>query len=532
MIELPSRSFVKNESQQMIERADVSRSTFLGSWTRNTTFDAGFLVPFLVDEVLPGDHLSYDVTAYLRMATPLFPIFDGQNIATFFFFVPNRLVWENWVRMMGQQNDPISSINFTVPQCVSNIGGPPSHSIADHFGLPVVTQIDSLATYEVSALPFRAYNLIWNEWFRDQNLQDSLSVSRSDLTDNMVQYNVMRRNKAHDYFTSALPWPQKFTAPNIPLAGILPVSGLGSATGTYAATASVFQPGGISGSFLGQTASNFFIRGGSTGPGAFPDVFVSLANSAGIPLNTLRQSWMIQSLLERDARGGTRYTEIIQSHFGVNNPDSRLQRPEYIGGGSAPLSVTPVAQTSPTAGLNVGSLGAAATSVGRHAASYAATEHGFIIGLINVQSELSYHQGVSKQWDRRTRYDFYWPSLAHLGEQAVTNREIYATGVAGPDSTVFGYQERWHEYRSHVSEVTGQFRPGVVGTLDPWLLSQRFLSAPVLGAAFIREEPPMARILAAGAAANNQQYLANILISRKATRAIPMFSTPSSMGRF
>lgn len=528
--DLPMRSFVKNEAQQMIERADIQRSKFSGSWTRNTTFDAGLLVPFLVDEVIPGDHMQYDVTAYLRMATPLFPMYDGQTVSTFFFYVPNRLVWQNWVRMMGQQANPSDSINFTVPKAVSPVGGPAVNSLADHFGLPVASQIQAAATYEVSALPFRAYNLIWNEWFRDQNLQNSVPVPLGDSGDTMVGYPLLRRNKMHDYFTSALPAPQKFTSPNIPLTGVLPVSGLGFPGGNYAATGALFQPGGTSGSFLGQAASTLQVRGTSAGPGAFPDVFVSLANAAGIPLNVLRQSWLIQSLLERDARGGTRYTEIIRSHFGVSSPDARLQRPEYIGGGSSPLSVTPVAQTAPGS-TPVGALGAAATSVGQHTASYAAVEHGFIIGLINVQSELSYHQGVHKQWDRTTRYDFYWPSLAHLGEQAISAREIFCSGNIGPDAVVFGYQERWQEMRGRYSEVTGFFRPGVPGTLDPWHLAQRFIAAPVLGDAFVREEPPMARVLA-GTVATGQQYLANILCRRVATRPLPMFSTPASLGRF
>lgn len=535
---LPTRSLVKNDSQSMIERPDIQRSRFLTSFTHNTTFDAGYLIPFLVEEVLPGDMLKYDVTAYVRMATPLFPMFDNQKIDTFFFFVPNRIIYDRWVNLMGEQVDPDDSIDFLAPIINSDSGGGtnegfPRGSLGDYFGLPVEGSLQTGAAVEVSALPFRAYSEIWNQWFRDQNLQDSVKYDKGGSSFNLPSLVPLKRSKMHDYFTSCLPFPQKFDAPTIPMLGKVYVDGIGSSSDAWGAgPENVYQSTGSENYPFWQGSGNYRMRAlAATG---LPDVFVDLANSveAGIDINQFRQTLMIQQLLERDARGGTRYTELLRAHFGVMPQDMRLQRPEYIGGGSTPLQLTPIAQTAPTAGLPVGALGAAGTSVGQHRASYAATEHGFIIGLINVQSELSYQQGIHRMWKRRTRYDYYWPALAHLGEQAVLNEEIYARGNVVDDFAVFGYQERWHEYRTRTSFVTGQFRSNVPGTLDAWHLSQNFASLPALGPTFIEDTPPMARVLAAGELAVGQQYLANILIRRDATRPIPVYGTPAGLGRF
>lgn len=537
--QLPARKLVSQQDQAMIARPDVPRSRFQGSWTEKKTFDAGFLVPFLIDEVLPGDHLKYDVTAYVRMATPLFPMFDNQRVDTFFFFVPNRIVWNNWQRFMGEQASPGDSINYVIPKCASGNGGFLQNTIYDHFGLPVVGQVNPVTPAIVNALPLRAYHLIWNTWFRDENLQNSATVPLGDGPDGAI-YETQRRAKSHDYFTSALPWPQKFTAPIVPVSGIAPVTGIGAytpfnfpstnVTVNETNTVGVVYPNAQS----TAVANSFFIKGsGPGGVGTTPLIFADLNQSlVGITVNNFRQAMMIQTLLERDARGGTRYVEILKSHFGVTSPDARLQRPEYIGGGVTPLTLTPVAQTAPTAGVPVGALGAAGTAVGSHSASYASTEHGYIIGLINVRSEISYQQGLHKMWTRNQRYDFYWPALAGLGEQAILRSEIYYTGDVVPDNLVFGYQERWHEYRTRYSGVTGKFRSTATGTLDPWHLSQRFLAAPTLGNVFIQDTPPMARVLAAGALSENQQYLADILIRRDAVRPIPMYGTPATLGRF
>lgn len=531
---MPSRRLVSQENASIIKGANVPRSRFTGSWTRKTAFDAGYLVPILVDEVLPGDHLTYDVTAYVRMATPLFPMLDNQRIDTFFFFVPNRLLWKRWPEFMGEQANPGNSIEYTIPD-IQPAAGYAVGSLFDHMGLPMT----GFANMGVNALPFRAYNKIFNAWFRDQNVQDKVVEDDSDATNNGSYYTLLRRNKAHDYFTSALPWPQKFTAPTVPLGGLAPVLGIGSITGygTINLDQGMKETGGINTvySYYRQAwaPNNIGVKmSGNDINASYPQVYADLSQATGVAINTLRQAWLVQSLLEQDARGGTRYVELIKAHFGVTSPDFRLARPEYIGGGQSPLQLTPIAQTAPTAGASVGNLGAAATAVGQHRASYAATEHGYIIGLINVRSDLSYQQGMHRMWTRKTRFDFYWPALAGLGEQAIYRKEIYYTGIPADDNTVFGYQERHHEYRTRYSEVTGVMRSTANGTLDAWHLAQKFNSAPVLGTSFLQEDPPMSRVLAAGATAAGQQYLADILFRRTAVRPIPMYGTPASIGRF
>ena len=533
---LPQRNLVSQNDSAMIQRPDVPRSKFSGSWSRKMTFNAAELVPFLLDEVLPGDHLKYNVTAYVRLSTPLFPIFDNQKVETFFFFVPNRLVWSNWVKFMGEQASPGDSIAYTIPQLIAYYAGSGSQdyavgSIWDAFGLPVLLS----GNLSVSALPFRAYNLIYQEWFRDENLQNAVPITKADGVD-ANNYVMLKRGKGHDYFTAALPWPQKFTAPTISLGTSAPVVGISTvaAVGSTSVTGYDVNTGGATNYPVAfTTGSNIFNF--KAGLGAVPGVYADLSAATGITINAFRQAFLVQQLQERDARGGTRYTEIMRSHFGVVSPDMRLQRPEYIGGGSSPLTITPVAQTAPSTAATVGALGGAGTAMGQHTGSYAATEHGYIVGLVNVKSDQSYQYGMNKLWKRATRYDFYWPSLAGLGEQVVTRGEIYAIGTSA-DDTVFGYQERWHEYRTHVSEVTGRFRSGVSGTLDAWHLAQAYSSAPVLGDTFIKDSGDLIldRVVAAGSLArtNNMQYLADLLIQREAVRPLPMFGTPVLLGRF
>lgn len=533
---LPTRRLVSQDEHAITEDATVPRSRFQGSWTRKTAFDAGLLIPFMVDEILPGDHMTYDVTAYVRMSTPLFPMFDNQRIDTFFFYVPCRLLWANWAKFMGEQKNPTDSIAFIVPTVGLTSANSLLGSIYDHFGLPTVGQLTAGQAIDVNALPLRAYNLIRDEWFRDQNLQPSAIENTDDGPDNATDYAIASRAKAHDYFTSALPWAQKFTAPTFPLQGTAPIIGFGttSQVGTVQAGTLAFETEKA----LGQAypwyqldAGQFMMRM-TAAADARPMIYADLSLATGVALNTFRQAFMVQALLERDARGGTRYVELIRSHFRVTNPDFRLQRPEYIGGGQTPLTLTPIAQTAPTTGVPLGALGAAGTAIGSHRASYAATEHGYIIGLINVRTELSYQQGLHKMWTRATRFDFYWPALAQLGEQAILRQELYVTGVDADDTTVFGYQERWHEYRTRYSEVTGIMRSTATGTLDAWHLAQRFTAPPLLNHDFIADSPPMARILAAGSLAVNQQYLADIMINRTAVRPIPTFGTPAILGRF
>lgn len=533
---LPTRNLVSQDDAALIERARVPRSRFDNTWSRLTTFDAGYLTPFMLDEIYPGDHMRYNVTAYVRMSTALFPMFSNQRLDTHFFFVPYRLLWDNWQKFMGEQATPASSISYTIPQLDTSapyaVG-----SLADHFALPIT----GMTNYRHSCLPFRAYNRIWNDWFRDENIQNSLYQNTNDGPDAIANYTLKRRAKSHDYFTSALPWPQKFTPLQTLFTGTAPIIGLGladavNATGPFAlretSGALTPYPGVVYNNAGGPSIGIRTAAAGLVSATNPPQVYADLAQATGVTINALRQAWLVQDMLERDARGGTRYIEIIRSHFGVISPDFRLQRPEYIGGGQTPINLTPIAQTTPTGGGGLGALGATGTAAGFHGASYAATEHGIIIGMISVKSELAYQQGLHRMWTRSVRTDFYWPSLAGLGEQAVLRGEIYSDGTVANDSVVFGYQERWQELRTKYSEVTGLFRSTAAGNIDEWHLAQEFTAAPTLSDAFIRDEPPMTRVLAAGAAANNMQYLADIQIKRQAVRPVPMFGTPATLARF
>lgn len=529
-ISLPKRQLVRNDAQALTQRADVPRSQFTADKIRLTAFNAGELVPIHCQEILPGDHMRYQIIPHIRQATLLWPNMSEQTVDTHWFFVPNRLVWSNWRRFMGEQTDPGQSIDVEYPY--KEMTTVPLASLVDHLYNIKATTYGGPVRF--SALPGRAYKLIWNTWFRDQDLQNSAGVQLTDGLDTSDFTLLLPRNKFHDYFTSARPWSQKFASPMLPLSGILPIHGIGYTgtpeTGPLAVTENATTDA-ASFPFYAPGASSQQYFNVAVVPGN-PAIYADLASATGISINTFRQAMMLQSLLEKDAVGGTRYVELLWKHFGARNPDYRLQRPEYIGGGSSKLNVQPVAQTAPTTGAPVGTLGAAATAAGQHSASYAATEHGWIIGLASVRSEILYQQGLHKQFTRWTRYDHYWPSTAMLGEQAIKNSEIYLQGTA-LDNNTFGFQERWHELRTLQSDATGIMRSGVLGTLDAWHLGENFGSLPVLGDTFIREpKTNVQRALAAGAAANNQQYIGNIYIKATMTRPVPMFGTPATLGRF
>lgn len=526
-----------------VPQSDVPRSKFRTPFTYKTTFDAGFLVPIFVDEVLPGDMFRGSVTSFARLAALLLPVMDNMQLETFFFFVPNRLVWQNWERFMGEQINPSDSISFLIPQIVSPAGGFNVGSIYDYFGIPTVGQITGGLTVSISALPLRAYHLIYNEWFRDENLTLSAAIFLGDGPDTAGSYGLLRRKKKHDYFTSALPWPLKGGIDvSLPLAGTAIVRGIGlttTATGLAGPSANLRESENIVKTYpffvAAETAGNLKVQVSGTGTNVIPQIFADLSTATATTINALRLAITAQQYLEKDARGGTRYTEMIRSHFGVMSPDARLQRPEYIGGGISKIETAAIPQTS-AAGITgsstpQGNLAAQATIAGEHSFSYSATEHGHIIGLVHVGADLTYQQGLAKMWSRSTRFDFYVPVFANLGEQAVLNKEIYLTGTLAQDNAVFGYQERWAEYRYFPSKITGIFRSTAALNIDEWHLSQQFTALPTLNATFIDDTPPMSRVLAAGTLANGQQILYDSFFDMERTRCMPQYSVPG-LSRF
>jgi len=511
---------VSTHSFAMIPKAEIPRSSFDTQYAHKTTFDSGYLVPIYCDEVLPGDMHNVKATMFARLATPLFPVMDNLHLDTFFFFVPNRLVWTNWVKFMGEQANPGDSISYTVPQIDSPEGGYAVGSLFDHFGLPTAGQITGSNMVTHNALPLRAYNLIYNEWFRDENLQNSVVVNTGDSGDDVADYTMLRRGKRKDYFTGALPWPQKGASVTIPIGSSAPIKSTATGGGVF----NISRPNT-------NVATPFQAAGTSTA-----DLYADLSAATAATINQLRQSFQIQKLLERDARGGTRYTELLRAHFGVTPQDYRLQRPEYIGGGSTYVNVNPIAQTSATSisggATPLGNLAAMGTALAQgHGFTYHAQEHGYIIGLVNVRADLTYQQGLPRMWSRETRYDFYFPVFAHLGEQAILNKEIYVTGTS-TDDDVFGYQERWAEYRYKPSQITGLFKSTSTGTIDAWHYAQKFTSLPTLNSTFIQETPPVDRTTAVGSAANGQQFLMDAFFDCKMARPMPMYSVPGLIDHF
>ncbi len=515
---------------------EMERSVFNRSCGVKTTFDSGQLVPIFVDEALPGDTFSMNMTLFARIATLLRPIMDNVYMDVFFFAVPNRLLWDNWEKFNGAQTDPGDSTTFVIPTVTTLAGGYQENEVGDYLGLP--THIGSM---EHSALFQRAYNLIWNEWFRDENLQDSAIKNVDDGPDSQLDYPLRKRGKRHDYFTSCLPFAQKGDAITLPLGTSAPLLGTVDVTGKVAAP--TWDIGGATGLHLESTTSPFNATwDGSPGTGVdatwnTPNLEADLSAggtadltmATAATINAIRQAFQLQRLAERDARGGTRYTEILRSHFHVFSPDQRLQRPEYLGGGSTPVMLTPVARTGGTPAAELAAFGIAANGGVGFIKSF--TEHCIILGLVASRADLNYQQGLDRQFSRSTRFDFFWPALAHIGEQAVKNKEIKAVDLAPPsDELTFGFQERWAEYRYKPSKITGLFRSNAAGTLELWHLAQNFTTITVpLDNDFIEEDPPFSRIVAVP---SEPDFLFDAFFDFKCARPIPTYSVPGMIDHF
>lgn len=521
------KSVMKNANP--LVNVNVPRSVFDRSHGHKTTFDVDYLIPIFIDEALPGDSKFLNMEAFIRLNTPLFPFMDNLSFESFFFSVPNRLIWENWQRFCGEQTDPGDSIDYTIPAVSSSTtadltGTAPYQLMANYMGLPYKSSVD---LSEISALPFRAYNLIWNEWFRDENLQNSVNKSIDDGPDAFsTDYALLKRGKAFDYFTSCLPWPQKGDSIELPLGTSAEVHVPGGA-GTYV---SVYNDNGSDWRAINTGGADGLVS--TTVTSSATGMYADLSTATAATINQIREAFQVQKLIERDARGGTRYTEILRSHFGVTSPDSRVQRPEFLGGGKQYINITPVAQTSndgTTANGQPGTLGAMGTlHVQNHGFKKSFTEHCTIIGLINVRADLTYQQGLDRMWSRATRYDYYWPSLAHIGEQAVLNQEIYYQNTPADDG-VFGYQGRYDEYRFKKSLITGKLQSANAASLDAWHLAQDFSSLPTLGSTFIECNTPIDRVVAV---TTEPDFVGDFFFHFKDVRPLPTYSIPGWLDHF
>lgn len=505
------------------------RSVFNLSHPHKTTFDAGLLIPVLVKEVLPGDTWAVQLSGFGRLSSSALqkPIMDNLYWDTWFFYCPMRLLWTNAPKFFGEQLNPGDSISFLIPG-IATPWTPGANSIFDYMGVmpgsgaPGTVPIE--APNSINALPFRMYNLMYNQWFRDQNLISSAVVALTDGGEGSGNYVLRKRAKRPDYFTSALPFLQKGVAVT---SAVVPAgTGIAGAP-TFVDTTTLTNVGALK--RLGAGADTTVVHPPAGTAGAF------LAWSdpkLTVLINDLRQAVMIQEFLERDARGGTRYPELVYEHFGVENPDARVQRVEYLGGGSSQIVVNPVANTSNTSTGNLAGTGS--VFVKNHGFHKSFTEHGYLMCIVNVRADVTYYQGIEKQWTRSTRFDFYWREFAHLGEQAILNREIYwqaTTAANGTDIAVFGYQARYEEYRFAFGRISGAFRGTLAAPLDMWHLAQEFGALPTLGQTFIEDatNAVVDRVLAVG---TEPDIIADLWFDIKRAAPIPVYGIPGFARRF
>lgn len=516
--------------------ADIPRSSFNRSHGYKTTFDAGYLIPIFTDEALPGDTFTMNPTVFARLNTPIYPIMDNMFLDIHFFSVPVRQLWTNFRKFCGEQVDPGDSISYTIPVSTATATtGYANQTLQDYLGLP--TQVPD---YEHSALFTRAYNHIFNEWYRDQNLVDSVTVDTGDGPDTPTNYTLQKRGKRHDYFTSSLPWLQKGDSVSIPLGTTAPVQSDGNGISmTNGSNDRTMQA--VSGTddvfFTPNWSASAALNFGTAADATLTGLETDLSSATAATINQLRQSFQIQKLLERDARSGTRYAEIVKSHFGVNFLDVTY-RPEFLGGTSTPINIHTVPQTSESNTTPQGTLsgfGTATANGGGFTKSF--TEHCIVMGIASVRADLTYQQGLNRMYSRSTRYDMFWPALAHIGEQSIPTKELYCqdpttdTGATGtPDNDkIFGYQERWAEYRYKPSLITGKFRSNDALTLDAWHLSQEFSALPELNQTFIEETPPIDRVVAV---TTEPDMIMDCYFNLQCARPMPLFSVPGLIDHF